>query len=97
MYRLATTKGVELGVTEEVRYIRHCDNGSFVRTDREDAVGVAWGGVPYNLLGHEEIEGADTVIVSETEIGEVLDRRISELEEALCELDAIISKGGDGQ
>ena len=98
MYRLVTTDGAELGITEEVRYIRRSDNGSFIRTDKENAVGVACNGTPYNLLGHAEIEGADTVIVRETEVGAYMDaaikRSLSEVEEALCELDGMIS-GGD--
>ena len=69
MYRLVTTKGAELGITEEVRYIRRADNGSFIRTDEREAVGVAFNGTPYNLFGHEEIEGADTVIVKKTDGG----------------------------
>ena len=84
MYRLVTTAGVELGITEEVRYIKRSDNGSFVRADRENAVGVAHNGTPYNLLGHEEIEGADTVIVREADINEIISRRVAQIMESIA-------------
>lgn len=89
MYILVTTKGVELGVTEEVRYIKRSDNGSFVRTDKEDAIGVAYDSQPYNLLGHEEIEGADTVIVKEADINEIISRRVAQI------MESIAASGGD--
>lgn len=91
MYRLVTTAGVELGITEEVRYIKRSDNGSFVRTDRENAVGIAHNGTPYNLLGHEEIEGADTVIVREADINEIISRRVAKI------MESIAAAGGEAE
>ena len=37
-----------------------------------EAIGVAYNCIPYNLIGHDEIEGADTVVVSEIDGGAVL-------------------------
>ena len=33
---------------------------------------MAYNCIPYNLIGHDEIEGADTVVVSEIDGGAVL-------------------------
>ena len=45
--------------------------GYFSRTPI-DAIGVAFKSVAYNLVGHEDIEGADTVVVSEIDGGQEL-------------------------
>ena len=64
MYRIIKMDGTELGITDAPLYIKYGESGSFTPASVEDAVGVAFQGEPYNLLGHEEIEGADTVLVS---------------------------------
>ena len=60
MYRIIKIDGTELGITDSVNYIRY------------DAIGVAFKSVAYNLVGHEDIEGADTVVVSEIDGGQEL-------------------------
>lgn len=70
MYRIIKIDGTELGITDSVNYIRISDNGCFTPTTRKDAIGVAFKSVAYNLVGHEEIEGADTVVVSEVDGGQ---------------------------
>lgn len=69
MYRIIKTDGVELGMTDSVMYIRIGGSGCFTPCSADEAIGVAFQSVPYNLLGHEEIEGADTVIVSAVDGG----------------------------
>ena len=69
MYRLVTTEGRELGITEEVKYIRRSDNGSLVPAEESEATGVAFDSAAYNLFGHSELEGADTVIVKKADGG----------------------------
>ena len=69
MYRIITTDGTELGITEAVNYIKIHSNGCFVPTTRGEAIGVAFQSIPYNLLGREEIVDAKTVIVSEIDGG----------------------------
>lgn len=69
MYRIIKTDGVELGMTDSVMYIRIGSSGCFAPCSADEAIGVAFQSVPYNLLGHEEIEGADTVIVSAVDGG----------------------------
>ena len=70
MYRITNINtGANLGAVDKVVYIRIGASGDFTPTTEEDAIGVALNGVPYNLAGHEEIEGVDTVVVSEFDGG----------------------------
>lgn len=65
MYRIINMQGDELGMVDHVLYIKVTESGSFAPCAQEDAVGVAVNSTAYNLLGHDDIEGADTVIVSQ--------------------------------
>ena len=70
MYRITNINtGVNLGAVDKVVYIRIGESGDFTPTTEAKAIGVALNGVPYNLIGHEDIEGADTVVVSEFDGG----------------------------
>ena len=69
MYRIIKIDGTELGVTDSVNYIKISDNGCFTNATAENAIGVAFDSVAYNLIGHEEIEEADTVVVSKIDGG----------------------------
>lgn len=69
MYRIIKIDGTELGVTDYVNYIKISENGCFTNATAEDAVGVAFNSVAYNLVGHNEIEEADTVVVSKIDGG----------------------------
>ena len=64
MYRIIKIDGTELGITDSVNYIKIGESGDYVTASEQDAIGIAFNSEPYNLLGHEDIEGADTVIVS---------------------------------
>lgn len=72
MYRITKTDGTELGMTDAPIYIKIGASGSFAPTDAMHAIGVAFQGEPYNLAGHEEIDGADTVVVTEYNGGETI-------------------------
>lgn len=69
MYRIIKIDGTELCVTDSVNYIKISENGCFTNATAEDAVGVAFNSVAYNLVGHNEIEEADTVVVSKIDGG----------------------------
>lgn len=69
MYRIIKIDGTELGVTDSVNYIKISENGCFTNATAEDAVGIAFNSVAYNLVGHNEIEEADTVVVSKIDGG----------------------------
>lgn len=80
MYKIIKTDGTELGLTDSVQYIKVNENGSYSPAMQKDAfgvayidaVGVAYRGIVYNLVGHEEIQGADTVVVSEIDGGKII-------------------------
>ena len=69
MYRIIKIDGTELGVTDSVNYIKVSSNGCFTNATAEEATGVAFDSVAYNLIGHDEIENVDTVVVSKIDGG----------------------------
>lgn len=70
MYRITNINtGTNLGAVDRVLYIKIGESGDFTPTTEGEAVGVALNGVAYNLSGHEKIDGADTVVVSEFDGG----------------------------
>lgn len=69
MYRIIKTDGTEVGVTDSVTYIKLNPNGAYMLSSKEDAVGVVFDGITYNLFNHNEIPTAETVIVSAYDSG----------------------------
>lgn len=69
MFRIIKTDGTELGITDSVNYIKIGEGGCFTNATSSNAIGVAFRSEAYNLFGHNEIEGKDTVIVSEFDGG----------------------------
>ena len=69
MYRIITVDGRDIGVTDDVIYIKIGDSGAYTFATPEDAIGVAYLSTPYNLLGHSDIEGAETVVVKKIDGG----------------------------
>lgn len=81
MNRIIKTDGTELCLVDKARYIKRSDYGAFVEAERKDAIGVAVKGVVYNLLGHNEIAGADTVLVSDASTADELTAQRADLDE----------------
>ena len=70
MYRITNTEsGAVLGMTEAPNYIRKSENGCFILCPEPEASGIAFAGTVYHLLGREEMEGAETVALEETDAG----------------------------
>ena len=69
MFRIIKIDGTELGITDSVNYIKISASGSYISASEDDAIGVAFNSVPYNLVGHDEIKGVDTVVVSRIDGG----------------------------
>lgn len=69
MFRIIKIDGTELGITDSVNYIKISASGSYISASENDAIGVAFNSEPYNLVGHNEIEGVDTVVVSRIDGG----------------------------
>ncbi len=66
MYKILSTDGTQIAVTEEIRYIRKHSNGAYVQTDADTAEGVAVNGTAYSIIGQEPLDGAEeTVIIRE--------------------------------
>lgn len=72
MFRIIKIDGTELGITDSVNYIKIGESGDYTTASEQDAIGIAFNSEPYNLLGHEDIEGADTVIVSNVNGGNMV-------------------------
>lgn len=82
MYRvISIERSKEIGLIEKPRYIKRGTQSAFVQTTKEDACGVAVNGDPYNLFGHSEIEGADTVLLVETDAARVIAEQNKAVEE----------------
>ena len=79
MDRIIRIDGTELGLTDEARYIKYGSCGQFVQTTRADAIGVAFKNSVYNLLGHNDIAEAETVIVSRASTADELTAQKAEL------------------
>ena len=72
MFSINKIDGTELGITDSVNYIKIGESGDYATASEQDAIGIAFNSEPYNLLGHEDIEGADTVIVSNVNGGNMV-------------------------
>lgn len=70
MYQIIKTDGTELGVTDSVTYIKIGSSGCFTTASEDDAIGIAFRNMPYNLNGHDAISGAETVFIREIDVGE---------------------------
>lgn len=70
IYSITTTKGVVIGFTEEINYIRiNSRNKCFNPCDKKHAIGIAYKGKPYNLAGHNDIPNTETVVVRPDDYG----------------------------
>lgn len=86
MYEIIKIDGTELGITDSVNYIKFGASGCYTTASEKDAIGVAFNGVPYNIVGHNDISGAETVIVSRINGGSY----IFEQKKASFDIDALI-------
>ncbi len=77
MYRIIKIDGTELGITDSVNYIKIGASGSFTTATEADAIGVAFDSIAYNLAGHENIECAETVVVSKIDGGKIIQETAS--------------------
>lgn len=61
--------GANLGLTENLNYIKQAENGCFVLCPEQDASGIVFEGNPYHLLGRSPLEGVETVMVERVDAG----------------------------
>lgn len=64
MYQINRVDGTEIAIAETIVYIKIGDSGDFTPTNEEESIGVAVNSTPYNLMGFDAIDGAETVVVS---------------------------------
>lgn len=89
MYRIISVNtGDEIGIVDTVTYIKVGSSGDYATATKDTATGVAVNSVAYDLMGHDEIGGADTVIVSEFDSGTLMAEMAS-----YAELAAAIREG----
>lgn len=89
MYRIIKIDGTEIGVTDSVNYIKIGASGDFSSASKDDAIGVAFNSVAYNLVGHTEIADTETVVVSSVDGGAYMTpmSKTVEAEQMITELD----------
>lgn len=61
--------GANIGLTENLNYIKQAENGCYVLCPERDASGIVFEGTPYHLLGRDEMEGLETVSLEMTDAG----------------------------
>lgn len=73
MYRIIKAEsGAIIGATEKPRYIYRKSNGCYVETKDENAPGIAFKGVPYNIQDREGVGAEETVILVEFDGGDAV-------------------------
>jgi hypothetical protein len=84
MYRIVkVSDGKELGMVETVTYVKIGSGGDFAIAKKENATGVVFDGTTYGLIGHDEIQDAETVIVSEVDGGTAVSHQQSAINEMI--------------
>lgn len=73
MYKI-TKNGYNLDMTEAPTYIKKAANGCYVLCPEPEAQGIAYNGQVFHLLGREEMEDVETVMLEETDAGEEISR-----------------------
>lgn len=84
MYKI-TKDGASLGMTEHPTYIKQASNGCLVLCPETEAAGIVWDGTPLHLLGRDELEGRETVMLEEVDGGPELLTAV----DALSDIDAM--------
>ena len=90
MYRIVGSDGTVIGRVSNVTYIKVGNSGSYSTTIPENATGIAFKSVPYDLFGHKEVNGVDTVVLVEEDTGMVLDEQRRQVESQLTDADEAV-------
>ncbi len=89
MYKILTDTNQVLGYVDKPNYIKLAENGDILPAVPVEAVGLNYQGTLYNLLGHNDIEGASTAyasMVTETELLQILNSSTTATVNALTTL-----------
>lgn len=71
MYKILSDTNQVLGYVDKPNYIKLAENGDILPAVPVEAVGLNYQGTLYNLLGHNDIEGASTAYASMVTDGEL--------------------------
>lgn len=71
MYRIIKD-GANIGLTENLNYIKQAENGCYVLCPEHDASGIVFAGTVYHLLGRETLNGVETVGLEIVDAGQEL-------------------------
>ena len=77
MFQILKTNGEELGFVDTVRYIKIAENGCYLESKSDEAIGIAFKGEPYKL---------DEVILKEVDGGKIIEEKQTANELAIAEL-----------
>ncbi len=102
MYHIIINEEIK-GFLETPRYIKiNPETRAYIEAKLDEAVGVAFGGIAYNLIGHDEIPDAPQAIVKEIDGAEIVfndstkiikhGENIFEIESVLCEFDMALNE-----
>lgn len=90
-----TADNAELGYTDNLVYIKLADNGCFVLCPKNEATGVVFNGTPYHIFTAPPLkDGCEDVAVTPVDGGHISyghGLSINELENVICENDAVYS------
>lgn len=89
MYKILTDTNQVLGYVDKPNYIKLAENGDILPAVPVEAVGLNYQGTLYNLLGHNDIDGASTAyasMVTETELLQILNSSTTATVNALTTL-----------
>lgn len=89
MYKIIKN-GMTVAMTEAPNYIKRQENGYFGLCPEADAEGIAYNGTVFHLLGRPGIEGAETVMLEETDMGS----SVFEIQSAVDDLTVAALMGG---
>jgi hypothetical protein len=92
MFRIINlTTGKEIGLTDKVNYIKvNPKTGCYIPAKKEEAIGIAFKGIAYNIANRTDIKDADSVMTVAIDGGSTLqDVKLKEhtLEAQLAETD----------
>ena len=89
MYKILTDTNKVIGYVDKPNYIKLAENGDILPAVPVEAVGLNYQGTLYNLLGHNDIEGASTAyasMVTEKELLQILNSSTTATVNALTTL-----------
>lgn len=69
MYKITRNGGASIGMTERPTYITKAPNGCFILCPDDEAMGIAFEGQVYHLLGRDALEDVETVMLEEVDGG----------------------------